>query len=75
MLTSEDATADDDIHPHGEVAGIGGIHAASLVRQAVVAAALFVRITARPDSSLLNANGCVGVAIKADPTVIAAGIR
>ena len=75
VLTSEDTAADDDVHPHREVAGIGGIYAASSVRQAVVATALFVRITGCPDSPLLYADGCIGVAVKANLAVIAAGIQ
>jgi hypothetical protein len=42
-----------------------GTLAASLVRQAAVAAVLFVRITTRRESFLLNAEGCVGIIVKA----------
>jgi len=71
--TSEDTNANDGINPLREVARFRGTQAASLVRHAVVATALFVSKAASTEGLLLHADGCFGVAVKADFAVIAVG--
>ena len=72
-LTSEYPHANNQINPCREMAWLGGTDTTDPGGQAVKATTLFVCRTTCSQSLLLNADGRVGVAVKANLAVITEG--